>query len=210
MSLFKLPRRLADEIATAVRRFRYERTDDGRIFVPSSKLFIGGVFTDRLFQGLGDGVFGPPGPMALNPNRVVDQGINYLFNAALLGQAQETAFYVALFANNYDPAATLTGANFNAQADEFTAYVSGTRPAWAIGDDPTTTKSVSNVGSEASFVYSAGGPYNIYGAAILTGSAKEGGADKLIAATRFATPRTNQVAGDMLAVGYTLAGQDAG
>jgi hypothetical protein len=205
MSLFKFPRRLAVEIATAVRRFRYERTDDGRIFVPSSKLFIGGAFTHRYATAGGDF-----GPLSIDPNIVVDQGINYLLNAAFLGQAQETAFYVALFANNYDPVPTLTGANFNAQADEFTAYVSGTRPAWAIGDDPTTTKSVSNVGSEASFVYSAGGPYNIYGAAILTGSAKEGGADKLIAATRFVTPRTNQIAGDMLAVGYTLAGQDAG
>lgn len=205
MSLFKLPRRLAEEIATAVRRFRYERTSDGRIYVRDSKLFVGGAFTNR--EGSAAGVYGP---MALDPNIFVDQGINYLFNAALLGQAQETAFYVALFANNYVPTEGLTGANFNAQADEFTAYVSGTRPAWSIGTDPTTTKTVTNTGDEAKFVYSAGGPYQIYGAAILTGSVKEGGADKLLAATRFATPRTNQVAGDRLAIGYTLAGQDGG
>lgn len=205
MSLFTLPRRLAAEIAKAVRNHRYERTGDGRIFVPGGKLFIGGAFTHR--HAAAGGEFGP---MSIDPNLVVAQGINYLLNAALLGQAQETAFYVALFSNNYAPQDDLTGANFNARADEFTAYVAGTRPSWNIGDTPTTTKTVSSDGDEAEFVYAAGGPYNIYGSALLTGSAKEGGADKLIAATRFATPRTNQVAGDRLAVGYTLAGQDAG
>lgn len=206
MSLFKLPRRLAEEIAKAVRNFRYERTDDGRIYMPRGNLFVGGAFTNR--EGTAAGAYGP---MALDGNIFVDQGINYLLNAALLGQAQETAFYVALFANNYVPVSGLTGANFNAQANEFTDYVSATRPAWAIGTDPTTTKTVTNVGDEAEFVYAAaGGPYQIYGAAVLTGSIKEGGADKMLAAARFAAPRTNQVAGDRLAVGYALAGQDGG
>lgn len=203
--MFQITKNLAREIASAIARLKFEKVGDGRIFVPGGKLFVGGVFAHRHAPAGGE-----YGPLQLDPNLVVNQGLNYVLNVAFLGQAQITQFHVALFANNYVPAATLTGANFNAQADEFTAYTAAERPVWTIGAVPTNSQTVSNTGSEAEFVYSAGGPYSVYGAAVLTGATKEGGADLCIAATRFSSPRLNQLAGDRLAVGYSLVGQDAG
>ena len=195
---------LLRDLMVAMRRFKLERTEDGRLYLATAKTFFGGAFTNR------EGKAGYDyGPLALDPNIVVDQGLNYVLNSAFLGQAQVTAFYIGLFQGNYNPVAGLTGANFEAQANEFTAYTAADRPAWDIGNDPTNTKTVTDAGNEAEFVYSAGGPYNIYGAALFTGATKEGGADMCIAATRFASSRLNQAAGDRLAVGYTLAASDA-
>lgn len=202
--MFQITKKLAREVAAAIARRKFEQVGDGRIFVPNAKVFIGGVFAHRHAPAGGE-----YGPVQFDPNLVVNQGLNYVLNAAFLGQAQTTQFYVALFSNNYNPAAGLTGANFNATADEFVAYEAADRPEWDIGAAPTTNQTVSNTGNEAEFVYSAGGPYNIYGAAVLSGATKEGGADMCIAATRFASPRTNQLAGDRLAIGYSLVGQDA-
>lgn len=195
------------EIAQRLRSFQYERMGDGRILIGAGTgLILGGAFRHREF--LGGGV--EAGPAAIDPNLVVNEGLDYLLNAAFLGQTQITAFYIALFANNVNPAATWTGANFDSLANEFTAYTPSTRPEWDIGNTPTTTQSTGNTGSEALFTYSAGGPYNIYGAALLQSSVKEDTTGKLIAATKFASARLNQLAGDKLGVEYVLSAVDAG
>ena len=117
--MFQITKKLARDVAAAIARLKFEKVGDGRIFVPDAKVYIGGVFSHR--HAVAGGEYGP---VQLDPNLVVNQGLNYVLNAAFLGQAQTTQFYVALFSNNYNPAAGLTGANFNATADEFMLILS--------------------------------------------------------------------------------------
>ena len=49
---------------------------------------------------------------------------------------------------------------FAGNATEFTAYANATRPQWVEAN--ATSQTISNAASQAEFVFSAGGPYNLY------------------------------------------------
>lgn len=192
------------EIARALRKHKYDVMGDGRILIGAGmNVVIGGAFKHRLYRA--DGSI----DTAIDPNMLVGQGINAILNAFFFQQAAPGGFYVSMYQANATPADSWTAANYNANADEFTAYTQANRPSWDIGSTPTTTKTVGNTGSEALFTFATGGPYNIYGVALHTTAGKEDNTGLLVAASRFATPRLNQVAGDKLGVEYVLTGQDA-
>jgi len=195
---------LGRDALRAIRRHQYEQTESG-IYLPSARAFIGGVF--RHAHAPCGGEFGP---VSVDPNRVVNEGLNYLLNAALGGGAQQTAFYLAPFAGNVTPAAAWKGERFKDDATEFTGYTNATRLPWET--EPATEQAIGNSDALAAstLTYAAGGPYTIYGIGLLTGSAKNATANILIAGTRFATPRTNQLAGDRLSLEYVLSAKDEG
>lgn len=188
----------------AIRRHKYEMSEAG-IYLPAARATIGGVF--RHAHAPADGSFGP---WQVDPNRLVREGLNYILNSSLGAASQQTAFYLAPFSGNVAPAGDWKGSTFKDVATEFTAYTNASRMPWTTA--PSTAESIGNSAALASatMVYSAGGPYNLYGIGLLTGSAKGATANILIAATRFATPRTNQLAGDKLALEYVLSAKDEG
>jgi len=196
--------KLGRDVARAIREHHYEKTEQG-IYLPKARAFIGGVFRHAHAPANGDF-----GPWQVDPNRMVNEGLNYLLNAALGGASQQTAFYLAPFSGNVTPDAAWKGSTFKDNATEFTAYTSATRLPWTT--TPSTAQAIGNSAAlaAATLTYNAGGPYNLYGLGLLTGAAKGATANILVAATRFATPRTNQLAGDRLALEYVLSAKDEG
>lgn len=194
--------KFAGEVAKAIRNFKYEVTRSG-IYLPGSKMHVGGIFGNA-YAPAGEGF----GPMERDHNRVVNQGLNYLLNAALGGATQESAYYLAPFSGNVTPAAAWTAANFTANATEFTAYEGGSRLPWTTA--PSTAQAIGNTAAIAAstMTFSAGGPYNVYGVGLLSASAKGATTGVLIAATRFDNPRTNMSPGDRLALEYVIAASD--
>lgn len=195
----------AAEIARAIRNHAYERDDaNGRLYLKgSSGLWVGGALKIRDYRD---------GSIEIVNNLVVNEGLNYLLNVALPptgGYTQIASWYIAPYSGNYTPTGALTAANFTATATEFTAYTAGTRLALPIAS-ATTTQSTGNVGDEAELTLSAGGPYNLYGAAVISASAKSATTGTLLAAVRFGTPRLGMLAGDKLGLEYQISAGDDG
>ena len=187
-------------LARELRNRQYERSERGLLF-PRSGLFLGGAFAHQnLDQDAGQTVDG---------NLITNPGLDYILGAALGTTSVNPQYFLAPFSGNVSPVATWTGANFDAQANEFTGYVAATRPEW-VRPAAAASQAISNSASPVIFTFAAGGPYNLYGMALLTASAKEATAGLLIAATRFASPRLNQQAGDRLSVEYIISAQDDG
>lgn len=197
MSIPNLSQSAAQGLAREFRNSHYEVAESG-VYFPKSRLYIGGHFTHSINGE----------PYSIDANLVVNEGLNYLLNAAFGGGAAVTQFFLAPFSGNVTPVATWTGATYAATATEFVAYVNATRPQWVEAN--AASQVISNSAAQAEFVFSAGGPYNLYGMALLSSNVKGGTGGILIAATRFAAPRLNQLAGDRLAVEYTITAADDG
>lgn len=193
----KMPARLQREIARALRLFKYERTDTGLLV---GRKLIAGAFQHTLYRG-------ETSDLALDPNLVVNQGLDYLLNAAFNGTTQVTQWYIGLFSGNVTPAATWTGANVVAQATEFTDYTPAARQAW--NTDPTSSQSVGNAGDEAMFTFTGTG-HTVRGAFLAQASAQGATTGILMAATRFSADRTGLGTPDRLGVEYVVTASDAG
>lgn len=183
------------DLKRALANFRFERNGAG-LYIPGPAAHVGGVFMHTL---------NGRDPM-VDPNLVVNEGLNEMLDSWLSAGTQVTVRYGGLFSGNATPTSGWTGANWVANGTEFTAYEAATRVAW--GEGGPASQSITNA-SPMNFVYSAGGPYTIYGAVLAEASAKSAITGKLAAATRFATTRTNQIAGDTLGITYTFTASSA-
>lgn len=195
------------EAARAVRHHKHELTEDGRVHLPGSRVFIGGMFTAR-YQPPG-GPVGEPirGARCVYPNRVVGQGLNKILNL-LAGHATSAALYLAPFSGNVTPAASWTGANWVGLATEFTTYTPATRVPWTTV--PATAAELTNSAAlaAATITFAAGGPYTIRGCALAEASAKSATTGALIAASRFDADLAGMIAGGKLALQYDLVAVD--
>lgn len=190
------------QIRKALDSHRYDVTETGAIKIADSSLFISGAMKVHDYRD---------GGVTIEPNLVVNQGLNHILNAALPptgGYTPVTQWYVAPFSGNYTPTATLTAATFTATATEFTAYTDATRLTLDIAA-AATTQTTGNSGDEALLTLNAGGPYNIYGAAVISVAAKSATSGLLLAAVRFASPRLNLAGGDRLGLEYVITAGDA-
>ena len=187
----------------ALRTNRHEIADDGAIYVPGARAFIGGAFAHR-YAAPGEG-FGPK--VIERPNRVVGEGLNLLLNL-LGGHASAGSLYLAAFTGNVTPASTWTGANWVSNATEFTAYTASTRLPWTT--EAATAQQLTNAAelADATMTLSTGGPYTIRGAALASASAKSATTGLLIAAARFGADLSGLAAGGKLALEYSLSALD--
>lgn len=193
--------RFVGEAARAIRNHDYEQTDSG-IYFPKAKVTLGGSLRHTLIKADGER------DVAVDPNLLTTEGLNYILSAALGGGSQQPSFYLAPFSGNVSPQATWTAANFKSNATEFVAYTASNRLAWTPG--AVNNKSIGNSGNlaGATATFSPGGPYTLYGVGLLTAPAKEATTGVLIAAVRFGTPRTGMANGDKLAFEYVLTAAD--
>lgn len=120
-------------------------------------------------------------PWEISPNIVVTEGMNYILSAAMDGAAPITAFYIAPFSGNVTPVASWTGANWVANATEFTNYVESTRPLWQKGD--AAAGALGNADNPAVITAGVGGG-TVRGAVLVENATKGSTAGKLIAAMR--------------------------
>ena len=149
------------DAARALRNHKYDVRGDGAIRVRGTGAYIGGCFGAR---------YAPPGgefgALHLSPNRVVTSGLIKIL-ALLGGHTSSAGLYLAPFSGNVTPAADWTGANFAANATEFTDYTSGTRLPWTTVTPTTPVLTNAAALAAATMTFAAGGPYTVRGCGLI-------------------------------------------
>lgn len=134
------------------------------------------------------------------PNIIPTEGLNYLLTAGVLNGSAVGTWYVAPFKGNVTPGATLTAATYTATTTEATEYAETTRVAF-VGS-AAASGSTSNSASKAAFTANAS--ITVYGAGMLSASAKSSTSGTCLAAAKFSASRA-LVSADVLSVQYTLS-----
>ncbi len=172
----------AKEFARYLRNNQYEVDDQGGV-----------VFAKAAARGAGVYVHSVNGAdEQTSENNLPDEGLIYLLNVGLNNATKLTAWYLALYAANYTPLAGLTAASFPATASEITSgtegYSESTRQVWT----PTTptTPLIDNLANKAAFTIVTASSLTVYGAALLSESAKGAVTGKIMSATKFTASRT--------------------
>ena len=186
------------ELARALRNFHYEPTDDGRLYFPKQKAFVGGVFSTTV-NGRDE---------RIDPNTMTKQGLDDVlacyFPVASRGTVP-TGLYFAPYINDVTPADTLTAANYNGIMDEFTNYTEATRPQWTGA--AVSNQTTGNAAAPGVFTFGVGGG-TVRGMALISSSAKESTSGKLVCCAAFGAARV-LLAGDVLSAKYDLTATDA-
>jgi hypothetical protein len=136
-------------------------------------------------------------------NIVVNQGLNYILDAALSNGVIIPTWYIGLFKNNYTPIATDVKATFTGSgvANEATTEYSETiRPTWV--DAGAASQSISNSASPAVFTFASA--VTIYGALMTSTNTKGDTAGTLLAAAKFTTSKVMAIA-DQLNISYIIS-----
>lgn len=137
-------------------------------------------------------------------NNVPTEALNYLLKTGITGVGGLTTWNIAPFDTNVTPGSTLTAATFAATCGEFINYDEATRQAYTVPTDPTAG-SYDNSAALAAFTISTGvAAHSVYGAAILSASAKSATTGKILCASKFSSARVVN-ATDVLSVKYTIA-----
>lgn len=168
-------------------------TRESGLIVPRSQLALGGVFTGQIIRN------GKIIEEFEDHNLAVNEGLNHILNVQFAGTTQVNPWYIGVFEGNYTPVATVTAATITSASTECTAYAATTRvsyvPATASG------QSITNSASRASFVFNA--TKTIYGAFLVSASAKSATSGILFSAARFSSSK-NVDSGDELLLTYTF------
>lgn len=195
--------RFVPEALRAIANRHVEQSDKGVLF-PRAGVFIGGFFKHA---------YAPPGgefgPWAVEPNRVVTEGLSKILNL-LAGHASSAALYIAPWANDVAPAANWKGNNWASLAGEFTAYSPATRPPWTTVQ--TSNGQVTNEAAlaAATITFNAGGPYTVRGTSLCEAATKNATTGALVAASRFGSALTGMMGGGKLGLQYDLQAMDEG
>jgi hypothetical protein len=115
-----------------------------------------------------------------------------------------TAWYIALFSNNYTILASDTAATISASSGEVTQYTAGTRQTWT--STPPAAQSISNSTNQASFTFNAS--LTVYGAFLISSSAINGTSGTLFSGAQFGSPKS-VVSSDILQLTYTFTAASA-
>lgn len=168
---------------------RFEQSDEG-VLVPETRTLIQGIVQ---YAKRGE-------PVEQTHNLIVNQGLNYLLEAATGGQSPITTWYVAVFTGDVSVQSSWTASNFASNATEFTQYEAGSRPSWSPGSVASGARD--SFSSKAEFKSTTDGAM-IRGAALISSSTKGGTGGVLMGATRFnnAKPLDED---EILDVGYGL------
>jgi len=166
---------------------------EGGIFLPLNDLKVGGFFTLEHYRE------GELIAATEDHNLVTNEGLNHILNVEFGGATQVGTWYIGLFEGNYTPVATVTAATIAAAATETTAYDEPSRVAY--NEAAASGQSMTNSANKATFTMNA--TKTIYGAFLISNSAKSATTGTLFAASKFASSKA-VVAGDQLLVTYTL------
>lgn len=136
-------------------------------------------------------------------NLTTDEGINHALDVVFSGGAQKTAWYIALFEDDYTPLSTNT---YQVPGyTECTAYDEGARPTWEEGG--VSAKSISNTANSATFTMNAA--KTLYGASLVSANTKGDivSGEVLYLSTAFSAEK-NMADDEVLRVTATITGQD--
>ena len=176
---------------------KFEKTEGGDLYLPGSKVYVGGVFE----HWVNDGEHEADG------NIVVNEGLDHILDVALSAGAQSANWYIGIYKNVYNATATTTAATISSASGEVvvTTEVSETlRQAWT--DAGVSSRTVTNSASPAT--YTATASIAVNGAFLINSNTIGGTSGKLMASASFAATR-NLSATDVLNVTYTFTIADA-
>lgn len=169
-------------------------TSDGGVLVPTIAPFqLGGVFT---VEHMRDGELIDTWQA---PNIVTNEGLNHTLNVLLNGGTQVGTWYIGLFEGNYTPVSTVTAATITAASTECIAYDETVRQTYV--EAVATAQVTTNTASKATFTMNA--TKTIYGAFLVSASAKSATSGTLLAAAPFSASKA-VVATDQLLVTYAI------
>lgn len=134
------------------------------------------------------------------PNIVVNEGLDALLDIMFAGATQIATWYIGVFEANYTPVATVTAATITSASTESTAYDEATRPTYV--EAAASGQSITNSASRATFTFNA--TKTIYGAFLVSDSAKSGTSGTLFSAAKFSTSKS-VVNTDELLLTYTFS-----
>lgn len=177
---------------------KYEVNDSGEIYLPASKIFLGGVFEHEIIRN------GKSLGVCRDRNTVVNEGLNHILSVVFNAGSQITTWYLAPFEANYTPVATDTAANIASNSTECTAYDEATRVQWV--EAAPSGQSITNAANKATFTFNAS--KTIYGAFMASASGKSATTGTLMAASKFSAARP-VVALDAILLSYIFSASDA-
>lgn len=183
------------EFAAALRNHQYEVSDAG-IHFPKQKVIAAGVYAHAV-NGMDEREDG---------NIVVTEGLNHMLGVVLNGVTAIPTWYFALFSANVTPVNTWTAANFTANATEITSNTEGysetTRQAFV--EAAAASGSINNIANKAAFTIATATTVTVWGAGLMSSSAKGGTTGTLMSAAKFSAARTLYNT-DVFNLGYTLS-----
>lgn len=174
----------------------YEKSDGG-VLMPSA-LLVGGVFDCEHVRG------GEVIDRWQEKNLVTNEGLNALLNIMFNDATKISTWYLGLFEGNYTPVAGLTAATVTSASTECTAYDESTRVAY--NEAAAASQSITNSANRATFTFNA--TKTIYGAFLVSASAKSATSGTLFSAARFSSAKS-VVASDQLLLTYTFSAASA-
>jgi hypothetical protein len=166
----------------------------GGVLMPKSDLRVGGKYSGQIIRA------GEVIDEWEDDNLVTNEGLNALLNVMLNGATQITTWYLGVFEGNYTPVAGVTAATITAASTECTAYDEATRVAYV--EAAASSQSITNAASRATFTFNA--TKTIYGAFLVSASAKSATTGTLFSAARFGTSKS-VVDDDQLLLTYTFS-----
>ena len=175
-----------------------QELQEAQEFAEANGLTVGGIFT---FEHVRDAKIIDTWEQA---NLVVNEGLNHMLNVVLNNATQVATWYIGLFKANYTPTASLTAATVAATATESSDYTEGTRVEYV--EAASTAQSITNSANKATFTINA--TVDMYGAFLISASAKQAITGTLFAASQFSSARS-VVALDELLVTYTVTAASA-
>jgi hypothetical protein len=171
---------------------KFEKTAGG-ILMPQNKVSIGGVFHGQIRR---NGVIIDEWE---DSNLVTNEGLDHALNVIFNGATQVATWYCGVFEGNYTPVAGVTAATITSAATECTAYDESTRVAFT--EATSSAQSTTNSASRATFTFNA--TKTIYGAFLISASAKSATTGTLFSAARFGTSKAVED-NDELLLTYTI------
>ena len=169
------------------------KRSSGGLLIPVSQILAGGRFDIEHVRG------GEVIDEFSTNNIVTNEGLNHILNTTFNGGTQITTWYLGLFEGNYTPVSTVTAATITAASTESTAYDEAARQEFM--EALSTAQSTTNVANKATFTMSAS--KTLYGAFLVSASAKSATSGTLLSAARFGAAKT-VVDDDQLLVTYTF------
>lgn len=175
----------------------YERSTGG-VLMPKNDIRVGGVFHGQHIRA------GEVIDEWEDHNLVTNEGLNALLDIMFHGSTQITTWYIGVFEGNYTPVATVTAATITSASTESTAYDESTRVEY--NEAAASSQSTTNSANKATFTFNA--TKTIYGAFLVSASAKSATSGTLFSAAKFSSSKS-VVSSDQLLLTYTFTAASA-
>lgn len=170
----------------------YTRSEGG-VLMPQQGILMGGRFHGQIVRK------GKVIDEFEDHNLVVNEGLNHILNTQFNGGTQVATWYLGVFEGNYTPVPTVTAATIAAASTECTAYDEAARVVF--NEAPAAAQSITNSANKATFTFNA--TKTIYGAFLVSASAKSSTSGVLFSAARFSSAKA-VIDDDELLLTYTF------